>query len=759
MRENRSGSQLIFFAVLCALIAGVAVALLIKHQQSADAATQVSAARLQRVDGEVAIKEFTSQETSEAVADNWLAGRPNQPVSTGDRIHTRGNGRASLAFTGRNFARLDPNTSLDVLSLGTDRTQLALRNGSSIFDVGYLAPGEVFEVATPYGAIDINEPGLYSVDLNNEGAIISVLSGLAQVVGLAGTGQISKGEVLTLLGQTAANLVLSRVDGNDAGYLLDDYYRYQYPDIYDGRYRDYDAYLADPFYYDPYRQFQSYQYASSYIPGLSDLDYYGDWQNVSGYGYGWRPRVDSGWAPYQQGYWMTDSSFGPTWVSTEPWGYAPYHYGRWANRGQQWYWIPDRINTTPTYAPALVAFIPQSRSNEIGWVPLGPGDSYAPRYYDENWHPSYLGRTNLEQRHVQNLDVENAVTIVPLDDFGRMAELRRFRRSDRRRLGDVQAVLDPLTFTPLRNAALRSAWARDKIDLPPGIRRKLRDTSVLTSSDLEAPRFRRDLARNFGVESVPDKVRNRRLKFRDERNERRDDDETRLRDLENRRQQRLRLTEEQREGLRQWRSRRNEDRSSDSRERENFERASRQQRRFLEQQQRQGQIEQWRARRNADQESERRGRENFQRSERQQRRILEQQQRQAQVEQWRARRNADNGSERRGREDFERSRRQQQRLLEQQQRPAQVEQWRARRGTERRAERAGRQQAESPRARANRDGLIQGADEQRRRQVEERRAIRQQTREERPQREGRQRERSEQNSSERRGRGRSRKDS
>src|SRR5205814_7043198 len=106
----------------------------------------------------------------------------------GDRIYTRENSHASLAFTGRNFARLDPNTSLDALSLTDGRTQLALRDGSAIFDVG--SPGELFEVATPYGAVDLNQPGLYDIGIDNGSAVISVLSGLAQVVGLGGSGQI-----------------------------------------------------------------------------------------------------------------------------------------------------------------------------------------------------------------------------------------------------------------------------------------------------------------------------------------------------------------------------------------------------------------------------------------------------------------------------------------------------------------------------------------------------------------------------------------
>ncbi len=149
---------------------------------------------------------------------------------------------------------------------------------------------------------------------------------------------------------------------------------------------------------------------NSYIPGLYDLDYYGDWRNIDGYGYAWSPRVDAGWMPYQAGYWYTDYPYGPTWVSSEPWGYAPYHYGRWAFVGDRWYWVPDTMNVTPVYSPALVAFIP-FRQNEIGWVPLGPGDVYVPHYYNTSWQPYYLTRDNLYQR-VVNLNVPGAVTVV-----------------------------------------------------------------------------------------------------------------------------------------------------------------------------------------------------------------------------------------------------------------------------------------------------------------------------------------------------------
>ena len=514
MKNLKVWPHLTIVAIVCAVVAGVGVALWMKNERTASAEAIPNAARIQRVEGEVALNNgLAAGENSQA--NEWYAASANQPFSVGDRIYTRDNSRASLAFTGRNFARLNPNTSLDVLSLSDERTQLALRDGSAVFDVGYLDEGDLFEVATPYGAVDFEQPGLYNVGIDNGQVIISVLSGLAQVVGLGGSGQISRGEMLTLLGQTAADVVLSQIDGDDAGYLVDDYYGYQYPNYYDGRYRDYNSYVSDPYYFDPYRRSASYQYVNSYIPGLYDLDYYGDWHNVDNYGYAWSPRVDAGWMPYQSGYWLTDYPYGPTWVSSEPWGYAPYHYGRWAFVGDRWYWVPDNVSTSPVYSPALVAFVPFG-SNDIGWVPLAPGDVYVPRYYSTSWQPYYLTRDNLYQR-VVNLNVPGAVTVVSVDEFTRGFDWRRARRADRDSLASVNPVLDPLLLTPLRNAVVNSAWGRGKIDIPPGIARKLQDTTVITSTDVVAPPFRRDIARTMRVERVSDRARGQQFKVRDER--------------------------------------------------------------------------------------------------------------------------------------------------------------------------------------------------------------------------------------------------
>src|SRR5215213_1769589 len=196
MKEIKVWPHLTIVAVVCAVLAGVGVGLWMKHEQTASAEALPNAARIQRVEGEVGLNNSDAGNTQ---IDDWIRATENQPFSVGDRTYTRDNSRASLAFTGRNFARLNPNTSLDVLSLDDRRTQLALRDGSAVFDVGYLNSGDLFEVATPYGAVDLQQPGLYNVGNDNGQVVVAVLSGLAQVVVLGG-GQISKGELLTLAG-------------------------------------------------------------------------------------------------------------------------------------------------------------------------------------------------------------------------------------------------------------------------------------------------------------------------------------------------------------------------------------------------------------------------------------------------------------------------------------------------------------------------------------------------------------------------------
>ena len=121
----------VLIALGVAVVAGIAVALWFKYERSAQASGLPNAARIERVDGQVGVNRSLDNETN----SQWIEARANTPVSVGDRLYTKENSRSDIAFTGRNAATMDANTSLDILDLSKERTQIALRTGSALFDV------------------------------------------------------------------------------------------------------------------------------------------------------------------------------------------------------------------------------------------------------------------------------------------------------------------------------------------------------------------------------------------------------------------------------------------------------------------------------------------------------------------------------------------------------------------------------------------------------------------------------------------------
>ncbi|MGA9772913.1 MAG: DUF6600 domain-containing protein [Blastocatellia bacterium] len=499
-------------------VAGAAF-LLSRSEPKAEALSTPRAARIERVEGDVGLAHSLEPDAANQDVEDqteWTEAVVNTPITVGDRVYTRDNSRAAIAFTGRNYARLDPGASLDVMSLADSRTQLALRDGSALFDVGELADGELFEVATPGGAVDFNEPGLYQVGIGDDGnTIVSVLSGLAQVVGLEGSGQIEKGEILTLVGQAATQLLVSKLAPDLAGNIVDDYYGYRYPNTYDGRYRNYDTYVDDPDYYDPYSHSASYDYLSEDIPGLYDLDQYGDWEDVDGYGRCWTPRVEADWSPYRSGYWDVNNVWGPTWVAEEPWGYAPYHYGRWAYiNNHRWTWVPEDCRTNPVYAPALVTFVPLQQTGQIAWAPLGPGERYLSRYYDANFHPQYFASrevvtevVNVQHNYV-NLNYPTAVTVVPVREFRHRIDRRVIVPANAQLIAQSRGGTDAFAVDGVRQLAKNGEFAERRMKGPRRNRAEAFNAPVVTSVAPVIPPGRG----GFQVQAVTEKQRKNKLK-------------------------------------------------------------------------------------------------------------------------------------------------------------------------------------------------------------------------------------------------------
>ena len=154
------------------------------------------------------------------------------------------------------------------------------------------------------------------------------------------------------------------------------------------------------------------------MTGYEDLDEYGDWSYVAGYGPCWRPRaVVAGWAPYRFGHWVYVGPWGWTWVEDEPWGFAPFHYGRWAFVNNGWFWVPGPVVVRPVWAPALVAFVGGGPSFHfsagvgVGWFPLAPGEVYLPGYHVSRTYVNNVNITNTTVNVTKVTNVYNTVIV------------------------------------------------------------------------------------------------------------------------------------------------------------------------------------------------------------------------------------------------------------------------------------------------------------------------------------------------------------
>ena len=252
-------------------------------------------------------------------------------------------------------------------------TQIRFTQGEFVLRVHRPAQGETFEVDTPNAAVTVLRGGEYRFNADPDSATtwIVVRHGQVEVTG--------GGQAFTLNEGNSAQL-----SGTDQ--LT---YNVQYappPDGLESWGEQRDAQDA---------QLISARYLPPSVIGYQQLDNYGTWRDTPGYGAVWYPSVDPNWAPYTAGHWAWIEPWGWTWVDDAPWGFAPAHYGRWAYLNGGWGWVPGPLliagggpPMTPVYAPALVAFFGGGGFGvslsfggpAIGWVPLGPGEIYAPAY-------------------------------------------------------------------------------------------------------------------------------------------------------------------------------------------------------------------------------------------------------------------------------------------------------------------------------------------------------------------------------------------
>ena len=389
---------------------------------------------------------------------DWVTAVPNRPLTTSDNLWTDRGSRAEL-HVGSTAIRLAPETSMTVLDLDDATMQLRLSEGTLNLRVRHLDDGDLVEIDTPNLAFNLQRTGEYRIDVDSNGNVttVNVLSGRGEVTGGGYSYTVVAGQSARFSGTDQLNYDIAQLPPAD----------------------DFDSWALQR----DHREdgSESANYVSPEMTGYEDLDDYGHWQYVGGYGTVWTPSgVASDWAPYRDGHWAYISPWGWTWVDDEPWGFAPFHYGRWAYAENRWCWVPGPVVVRPVYAPALVAFIGGvgisiGGGPGVGWFPLAPGEVYIPYYRGSRGYVQRINVTNTvvnvtrvtnvyndyhsNERNVTNITyanrrVNNGVTLVSRDTFVNARPVQRnLGRYDARQL--VEAPIErSVQVQPVRTSVM-----------------------------------------------------------------------------------------------------------------------------------------------------------------------------------------------------------------------------------------------------------------------------------------------------------------
>ena len=399
-------------------------------------------ARLSLVDGDVSVQRGDS--------GDWVAASVNAPVVTNDRISTGPNSRTEVQFDAANVLRIGSDAEVSLTQLDYSRYQMALARGTATFRVLRSSNLDI-EVDTPNISVRPSKQGAYRIAVTDAGSTeVTVRSGEVEVFTPRGSEWVRSGQTL-----------VARGSASDPEYQIVSASRQDEWDRWNDS-RD-----------QAMRRSASYPYVGPGVYGVEDLDPYGTWVDVPGYGYVWRPLVVAGWAPYRQGRWVWEDWYGWTWVSYEPWGWAPYHYGRWFYEPAfGWCWYPGLVGVRHYWSPALVAFFGFGGGvgvsfgvGNVGWVPLAPYEVLHP-WWGRGF---YGGRDSLRSINITNVNitnvyrnarVTNGVTAVSGGDFrgGRFTNFVHASPDQLQQAGVVRGAMpiapdrSNLRFTDRQNA-------------------------------------------------------------------------------------------------------------------------------------------------------------------------------------------------------------------------------------------------------------------------------------------------------------------
>lgn len=280
------------------------------------ASSQARIVRLSDVQGSVEIDKNAGVGFEHAFA--------NLPITQGVKLRTGANARAEVEFEDGSSLRLTPNTTLEFSKLaladsGKRQSQVNLVEGMAY--VNWLGKDDL-SLNFSRETVSIDHAAHFRVDTSTEAANLAVFKGDVNVNGPSGNLTVEKKKTATF--DTADNDKYTLAK-NVADEPLDAW--------------DKEAVS----YHDQYAKNNSTPYGY----GFSDLNYYGSFTSIPGYGLMWQPYFTGvGWDPFMDGAWGYYPGYGYMFASAYPWGWMPYRYGNWLFvPGSGWMWQPGAWNS------------------------------------------------------------------------------------------------------------------------------------------------------------------------------------------------------------------------------------------------------------------------------------------------------------------------------------------------------------------------------------------------------------------------------
>src|SRR5882762_1364018 len=322
MAITRLGKMLAMLAVLAAAFLVV----------SASAESKARIVRLSQVQGTVQI--------DRAAGDGFDKAFINLPVIEGSKLKTGKDGRAEVEFEDGSALRLAPGSEVDFtrLALGDDGQKLSAVQLVSGTVYANFHPkksankaGDQFTLNFAHESVTVAGAAHFRVELDGTSkATLAVFKGKVSATSPSGEFEVAE--------KHSATIDVAKDDRAEKDtFVITKNYEVEPSDAWDRHQTDY---------HDRYASTGGSGISSPYGYGMSDLNYYGSFMNVAGYGNVWQPYfIDAAWSPFQDGGWAFYPGAGYMWVSGYPWGWMPYNYGNWAFiPGFGWVWQPGYYN-------------------------------------------------------------------------------------------------------------------------------------------------------------------------------------------------------------------------------------------------------------------------------------------------------------------------------------------------------------------------------------------------------------------------------